>query len=211
MSTISTRFSPPLYKQFGSGLASSTKRIAFHGKVNPGARDCIASFPGKYAELWDKAVQATEDEAAAFSLACVFLTDEASGLGQHASVPHLEGGCWCHTIYGDIPPLAYLSVVDVNELKAGDNEQELLDFKHADAEAMRQRLIIKRNQSQVEWQKEFSQALVHAAELCTKNSGRAPWGCQWFEAWRLRVEEAVKNHHRLFASSTLRKKLARAR
>ena len=183
--------------RFDLGLASSTKRIAFHGKINPGARDCIASFPGKYNELWHKAVQEAEDEASAFSLACVFLTDEASGLGQHASVPHLKGGCWCHTIYGDMPPLAYLSVVDVNELKPGDNEQEVLDFKFEDAKAMKQLLIIKRNQSKLEWQKEFSEALFHASELCKKNNGRAPWGCQWFEAWRMRVEEAVRNHQTL--------------
>ena len=175
-----------------SGFGPFRKRITFHGKINPGARACIVSFPGKYAELWDKAVQAAEDKAPAFSMACVFLTDEASGLGQHASVPHLKGGCWCHTIYGDMQPSDYLLVVDVSELKAGENEQELLDFKHTGAEAMGQHLIIKRKQSQVEWQKEYSQALVHAEELCTKNSGRAPWGCQWFEAWRRRVEEAVE-------------------
>eukprot|EP00434_Breviolum_minutum_P040636 symbB.v1.2.036117.t1/scaffold5025.1/size31724/2 len=192
-------FLPPdlPFLRFDCGLTSSTKRIAFHGKINPGARDCIASFPGKYNELWHKAVQEAEDEASAFSLACVFLTDEASGLGQHASVPHLKGGCWCHTIYGDMPPSAYLSVVDVNKLKPGDNEQEHLDFKIADAEAMRQHLIIKRNQSKLEWQQELSQALVHAEELCKENSFRAPWGCQWFEAWRLRVEEALKNHQTL--------------
>ena len=170
-------------------MASSTKRIAFHGKINPAARDCIVSFPGKYPELWNQAVQATENKE--ISVACDFAVDTASGLGQHASVPHLEGGCWCHTIYR-VMAADYLSVVDVNELKPGDNEQELLDVKHADAEAMGQHLIIKRKQSESEWEEEVSQALVHAEELCTKNSGRAPSGCQWFEAWRLRVEEAVE-------------------
>ena len=122
----------------------------------------------------------------------MFLTDKASGLGQHASVPHLKGGCWCHTIYGDMPASAYLLVVDVSELKAGENEQELLDIKHADAKAMGQHLIIKRNHSESGWGREFSQALVHAEDRCRKNNGRAPWGCQWFEAWRRRVEEAVE-------------------
>ena len=177
-------------KEFGSGLASSTSRLAFHGKINPGTRDCIVSFPGIYNKLWHKTVQAAKDKAPAFSLACVFLTDKASGLGQHASVPDRKGGCWCHTIYGDMQPSAYLSVVYVNELKQGENEQEHVDFKRADAKAMGQVLVIKRNQSDEEWCREYSQALVHAEELCTKNGGRAPWGCRWFEAWRLRVEEA---------------------
>ena len=94
-----------------SGFGMVSRRIPFPGKINPGARDCVASFPGKYNELWDHAVRAMQDEQFSLSLACVFLTDEASGLGQHASVPHLKGGCWCHTIYGDMPPLAYLSEI----------------------------------------------------------------------------------------------------
>ena len=179
---------------FGLGLASSTKRIAFHGKVNPGARDCIASFPGKYNNLWHKAVQATEDEAPAFSLACVFLTDKASGLGQHASVPHLKGGCWCHTIYGHLPGAVYLSVVapELFDGKEKEDVRELLAFKRADAEAMGQEFIIKAKVATEVWQQMYAEAKAKAEDRCRKNNGRAPWGCQWFEAWRLRVEQAVE-------------------
>ena len=180
-----------------SGFGLACKRIAFHGKINHGARDCIVSLPGICPELWDQAVYAVTNDAPALSLACVSLTDKASGLGQHAGVPDLKGGCWCHMIYGDMQPSDYLLVVDVNELQPGDNEQELLDFKRADAEAMGQHLIIKRDQSELEWQKELCEALVYAEELCRQNSGRAPWGCQWFEDWRVRVQEAVKNHQTL--------------
>ena len=175
-------------EEFGSGLASSTKRLAFHGMINPRATDCIVSFPGKYNELWHKAVQEAEDKEPAFSLACVFLTDKASGLGQHARVPHLEGGCWCHPIYGDIPASAYLSVVNLG--KMDEDAQELLAFKRADAKAMGQELIIKTDSENPLWQAKYAVAEAKAEDRCRKNNRCAPWGCQWFEAWRLRVEEA---------------------
>lgn len=57
------------------------KRIAFPGKLNSHSQHCIVSFPGKYAEEWDDAVRMVEIRSTACSLACVFLTDKASGLG----------------------------------------------------------------------------------------------------------------------------------
>ena len=82
----------------GFGLASN--RVAFPGKINPDAKDCIVSFPGKYSAEWDAAVQAAREETSTCSLACVFLTDTASGLGQHAKLPGKPEECWCHVIYG---------------------------------------------------------------------------------------------------------------
>ena len=181
----------------GFGLASN--RIAFPGKINPDAKDCIVSFPGKYSAEWDEAVQAVREETSTCSLACVFLTDTASGLGQHAKLPDKPEDCWCHVIYGYHPASAYLSVVDVKELelKQGESEATLLAFKEKDAKAMGQCLLIKRCQTELEWQIELAEALVHAEQLCYKNKGRAPWGCMWFEAWRKKVEEAVQLNQKL--------------
>ena len=181
----------------GFGLASN--RIAFPGKINPAAKDCIVSFPGKYSAEWDAAVQAAMEETSTCSLACVFLTDTASGLGQHAKMPDKPEECWCHVIYGYHPASAYLSVVDVKdlELKQGETEATVLAFKEKDAKAMGQCLLIKRCQTELEWQIELAEALVHAEQLCYKNKGRAPWGCMWFEAWRKKVEEAVQLNQKL--------------
>ena len=181
----------------GFGLASN--RVAFPGKINPDAKDCIVSFPGKYSAEWDAAVQAAWEETSTCSLACVFLTDTASGLGQHATLPDKPEECWCHVIYGYHPASAYLSIVDVEELqlKEGETEAMVLAFKEKDAKAMGQCLLIKRNQTELEWQDELAEALVHAEQLCSKNKGRAPWGCMWFEAWRRKVEEAVQLKQKL--------------
>ena len=181
----------------GFGLASN--RIAFPGKINPVAKDCIVSFPGKYSAEWDAAVQAVREETSTCSLACVFLTDTASGLGQHAKLPDKPEECWCHVIYGYHPASAYLSIVDVKELelKEGETEATVLAFKEKDAKAMGQCLLIKRCQTELEWQIELAEALVHAEQLCYRNKGRAPWGCMWFEAWRKKVEEAVQLNQKL--------------
>ena len=182
-----------------SGFGLASKRIAFPGKINPDAKDCIVSFPGKYSAEWDKAVQAVREETSTCSLACVFLTDTASGLGQHAKLPNKPEECWCHVIYGYHPASAYLSVVDVKdlELKQGETEATVLAFKEKDAKAMGQILLIKRCQTELEWQIELAEALVYAEQLCYKNKGRAPWGCMWFEAWRKKVEEAHRLNQKL--------------
>ena len=182
-----------------SGFGLASKRIAFPGKINPDAKDCIVSFPGKYSAEWDEAVKAVREETSTCSLACVFLTDTASGLGQHAKLPEKPEECWCHVIYGYHPSSAYLSVVDVKdlELKQDETEATVLAFKEKDAKAMGQCLLIKRYQTELEWQIELAEALVYAEQLCYKNKGRAPWGCMWFEAWRKKVEEAHRLNQRL--------------
>ena len=182
-----------------SGFGLASERIAFPGKINPRAKDCIVSFPGKYSAEWDAAVKAVREETSTCSLACVFLTDTASGLGQHAKLPDKPEECWCHVIYGYHPASAYLSVVDVKELqlKEGETEATVLAFKEKDAKAMGQCLLIKRCQTELEWQIELAEALVYAEQLCYKNKGRAPWGCMWFETWRQKVEEAVQLKQKL--------------
>ena len=97
------------------------------------------------------------------------------------------------------PASAYLSIVDVDELqlKEGETEAMVLAFKEKDAKAMGQCLLIRRCQTELEWQIELAEALVYAEQLCSKNKGRAPWGCMWFEAWRRKVEEAVQLKQKL--------------
>ena len=73
----------------------------------------------------------------------------------------------------------------------------VLAFKEKDAKAMGQCLLIKRSQTELEWQIELAEALVYAEQLCYNNKGRAPWGCMWFEAWRRKVEEAVQLKQKL--------------
>ncbi|CAE7876285.1 unnamed protein product, partial [Symbiodinium necroappetens] len=142
----------------GFGLAST--RVAFPGHISRGAADCIVSFPGKYSDLWDKAVSSAAHKDA-FSLACVFLTDAASGLGRHANNPETPGKCWCQTIYGRVPASTYLSVADISTDESRNHDQTLA-FKRADAEAMGQRLLVKQHQGDIEWEQELAEALQDA-------------------------------------------------
>ncbi|CAE7335706.1 GIP [Symbiodinium sp. CCMP2592] len=184
----------------GFGLAS--KRIAFPGRLNPQSEDCVVSFPGKYSQQWDKAVSTAKTQQG-FSLACVFLTDRASGLGEHVENPDAPGECWCHAIYGQLPASTYLAVVDVRPESAGCCQvlgglgrqglsQQDLEFKRADAEAMGQRLVVRRNQADWEWERELREAEEDARRRCAENQGLAPWGCKWFEDWRRNVQRAVE-------------------
>ena len=170
----------------GFGLASA--RIAFPGHISRSASDCVVSFPG-ISDLWDKAVSRVAREDA-FSLACVFLTDAASGLGRHANNPDTPGKCWCQQIYGRAPASTYLSVVEINSDELANHDQTLA-FKRADAEAMGQRLLIKQNQGDIEWEQELAEALQDAEARCIENEDRAPWGCQWFEEWKRNVDRAA--------------------
>ena len=177
----------------GFGLASA--RVAFPGHISQSATDCVVSFPGKYSDLWDKAVSSVTQQDT-FSLACVFLTDTASGLGRHAENPDTPGNCWCRQIYGPLPAATYLSVVQVSADESQSNDQTLA-FKRADAEAMGQRLLIKQHQGDIEWEQELAEALQDAEVRCVENQYRAPWGCQWFEKWKQNVDRAAELHQTL--------------
>ncbi|CAE7642888.1 unnamed protein product [Symbiodinium sp. CCMP2456] len=169
-----------------SGFGLASKRLPFPGQINPEANDCVVSFPGKYSDAWDRAVSLSM-VSGAFSLADVFLTDRSSGLGQHGLNPETPGECWCRTIYGPLDASTYLSVVEFDPHDNGEH----MAFKRSDAEAMGQVLLVKKNQSEIEWQQELEIALSEAEVLCRRNHNRAPWGCQWFEDWRRNVEKAV--------------------
>ena len=172
-----------LAKLSGYGLAC--KRIAFPGHISANALDCIVSFPGKYSELWDRAVS-TSTAQDSFSLACVFLTDAASGLGQHAENPETPGKCWCHQICGPMPASTYLSIVEME-----DCSPEALAFKKEDAKAMGQRLLIRDDQHDLDWEAEVAAAPEEAEALCRDNQYRPPWGCKWFEDWKRNLDTAV--------------------
>ena len=74
---------------------------------------------------WDQAVSSVQEEQTC-SLACVFLTDSASGLGRHSDKPDTPGHCWCRRIYGKLPAETYLSVVDMKDDTDGPMTQEKL-------------------------------------------------------------------------------------
>ena len=164
------------------------KRVPFKGKINPEARGCIASFPGKYAERWAEAV-AEATQSTDCSLACVFLTDAASGLGMHARNPETDE-CWCRALYGDVPAEAYLSIVD--------KQDKDFVFRRADSEAMGQHLLIKDSSlSQLEWDTKKEAAMRLVEKMSRDNSRRAPWGCQWFEEWMKNIEAASGQNQQL--------------
>ena len=105
------------------GLAS--KRIEFPGQIDGFAKDCVVSFPGKYSHEWDRAVRLSAGGSGAVSLACVFLTNRNSALGEHCLNPETPGECWCQAIYGPVPASTYLSVV---EFDPHDNGQQWARF-----------------------------------------------------------------------------------
>ena len=161
----------------GFGLTQS--RIAFPGKICEENMRCVVSFPGKYSGQWDQLVSSASEEGAVCSVACVFLTDSTTGLGQHSLNPEMPGQCWCRAIYGQVPPEAYLATVD----ETRDTERERA-FKRADAKAMNQHLLVYKGQPQADWEHDLTRAMRKATESCQQNHGRAPWGCRWFEDWK---------------------------
>eukprot|EP00438_Fugacium_kawagutii_P033018 Skav234001 [mRNA] locus=scaffold2637:31687:33162:- [translate_table: standard] len=75
------------------------QKISYHGKISEQEGcECIVSFPGKYADGWRECAEGSLHD---MSVACVFLTSEADGLGQHVDNPEVGGKCLCHTLYGE--------------------------------------------------------------------------------------------------------------
>eukprot|EP00438_Fugacium_kawagutii_P009200 Skav234292 [mRNA] locus=scaffold2271:171722:172618:+ [translate_table: standard] len=179
------------------GLGLAAKRIAFPGKINLSAGECIVSCPGKYSEEWDRAVAVASEEEAC-SLACVFLTDATSGHGRHVNNPESPNGdCYCKALYGSVPLEAYVSEVDLTNPDC-PIDQEQLAFRKADAKAMGQMLLIKYSHTtRLEWNEKKRQAMQKAHECWQQNQGRAPWGCAWFHLWKENVNAAVGRNQSL--------------
>ena len=175
----------------------ASQRISFPGKIHKDASDCIVSFPGKYGKQWDDAVSRVTERSDC-SMACVFLTEKESGLGEHADNPEEPGECWCKALYGQMPAQAYLNVLDLSQEVLSPEDVAIRD---ADAAALGQILIVKHQQmTNFQWQIEFSRAFKDAEDRCQANLGRAPWGCRWFEEWRKNVEQSAQSGQTLHVS-----------
>ena len=129
-----------------------------------------------------------EVRSGACSLACVFLTDQQSGLGVHKENPENPSECWCRSLYGRVPAAAYVSIVEDPETMTEDD----LQFKEADAKAMGQIFVKREGQSDEQWQKDKKDAQISAQHKCEEVNFVAPWGCQWFQEWKQNVDDAVE-------------------
>ena len=108
------------------------------------------------AKEWDDAVKEGQGQSSLCSLACVFLTDKQSGLGDHVEDPEGCGSCFCQALYGKVDPAAYLSAVEEDL-----TEQKLL-FQKSDAEAMGQVLLIRQAENDASWTARKKEALLES-------------------------------------------------
>lgn len=138
-------------------------------------------------EEWDAAVRMVEIRSRACSLACVFLTDKASGLGVHEENPEEPGQCWCKALYGHVSAAAYINIVEDPEAMSA----ERLRFTESDAAAMGQVFLARGAQTDKQWDDDKQAAETAAKRKCEENCGRAPWGCRWFHDWKGNVDAAV--------------------
>eukprot|EP00435_Cladocopium_sp_Y103_P021402 s3795_g5.t1 len=164
-------------------ILEKTGDVSYQGHIREEAEECYVSFPGKYASGWD----ALTKERHNYSVACVFLCTPEDGLGQHH---HEEtfGPCLCHTIYGErsYKQFGYLKVVP-GTLTDDEVTLEREKAKHTKT------VVIRADAS--EEAKEIAE--TEAKEAWEKNGKVASWGCQWFQDWKKKVEEAVKLKQRL--------------
>eukprot|EP00438_Fugacium_kawagutii_P015121 Skav214612 [mRNA] locus=scaffold57:1027803:1034922:- [translate_table: standard] len=80
---------------------------SYLGKIDPAAKVCWVSFPGKFQEAWESLISKHNED----SVACVFLDDPEHGLGHHHHPdPQNPEKCLCEEIYGkrDYKALGYL-------------------------------------------------------------------------------------------------------
>eukprot|EP00435_Cladocopium_sp_Y103_P051084 s1934_g15.t1 len=164
-------------------ILENTGDVTYGGHIREGTDECYVSFPGKYASGWD----ALTKERHNYSVACVFLCTPEDGLGQH----HREeafGPCLCHTIYGErsYKEFGYLKVVPGT---LTDDEVTLEEEKAKCTKAV----VIRADAS-----KEAKDHAEKKAKEAWENNGKvASWGCQWFQEWKRKVQEAVRLKQRL--------------
>ena len=159
--------------------------VSYGGHIREGSEECYVSFPGKYASGWD----ALTKERHNYSVACVFLCTPEDGLGRHHH-EEASGPCLCHTIYGtrSYKEFGYLKVVP-GTLTDDEVTKEREKAKHTKA------VVIRADASK----EAKEQAEKDAKEAWEENGKVASWGCQWFQEWKGKVEEAVKLKQRLKA------------
>lgn len=147
----------------------------------------MGSFPGKYPQRWDAVTHLTHK-----SVACVFLTDVASGLGVHVSDPENPGNpCRCAKLYGKLEAALYVSVMrkpltEADEAAYAENKH----FKMADARAMNQIFLEENAYPADQWEKRRLEALEEAEALAARSHYVAPWGCKWFVDWARNILDA---------------------
>ena len=169
--------------------SQSQGRDSFLGRIVKEGTICTVSMPGKYPTQWDLAVQSMHR-----SLACVFCTDEASGLGGHVKDPeNPQNHCYCTSLYGKVPWETYLSVLRKPET---DEERAafltVFAFRRADAKAMNQIFLAETEHSPDVWAQKLRTCTEEAKQRWAETGGRAPWGCKWFDIWTENVLEAVR-------------------
>ncbi|CAL1157456.1 unnamed protein product [Cladocopium goreaui] len=172
-------------------VASDANEITFEGIIKPSAEQCWTSFPGKFKAGWDALVNVP---AFGDSVACVFLCDSQSGLGEHKKDPKGDGKkCYCYRIYGEradaeYKKFGYLIYVQKKYSECSDLERSKLEQK---ANAMDAELVFEDDDSSTRDTKE-KRAKEKFAQKKT-----AAFGCSWYDLWFQRVREAVQRGQRL--------------
>ena len=172
-------------------VASDANEITFEGIIKPSAEQCWTSFPGKFKAGWDALVNVP---AFGDSVACVFLCDSQSGLGEHKKDPKGDGKkCYCYRIYGEradaeYKKFGYIIYVQKKYSECSDLERSKLEQK---ANAMDAELVFEDDDSSTRDTKE-KRAKEKFAQKKT-----AAFGCSWYDLWFQRVREAVQRGQRL--------------
>eukprot|EP00435_Cladocopium_sp_Y103_P040422 s442_g11.t1 len=172
-------------------VASDANEITFEGNIMPGAQQCWTSFPGKFKAGWDALVNVP---AFGDSVACVFLCDSQSGLGEHKKDPKGDGKkCYCYRIYGErrdeeYKRFGYVIYVRKKYSECSDLERKKLEQK---ANTMDAELVFEDDDSSAREAKE-KRAREKFAQKKT-----AAFGCSWYDLWFQRVREAVQRGQRL--------------
>eukprot|EP00438_Fugacium_kawagutii_P001616 Skav204370 [mRNA] locus=scaffold866:161073:167523:+ [translate_table: standard] len=159
--------------------------ISYYGGIEPVAENCYISFPGKFTAGWHALTKQLKGD----SVACVFLCTKEDGLGVHHKDPDYEDGrCYCPKIYGkrDYERFGYLRKVG----PPYDDEK----MRKAQEKADDTNAVLLREDATPE---EVKRAEAEAKKRWEKSSYVATWGCEWYYAWRKKVEEAVRLKQKL--------------
>ena len=163
-----------------------TEDKTFRGDIKDGAKHCFVSFPGKFASAWDALIH--EEAVHSESIACVFLCTPEDGLGKHEPDPLRPEICYCKTIYGErtAKEFGYFKILP----RGFTPDQEEKARKKA---AFTNTVVVREDASTEE-----KEAAVEEAEQAWERNGRiAAWGCRWFQVWKEKVEEAVRQEQTL--------------
>jgi hypothetical protein len=167
-------------------VIEETEDKTFRGDIKDGAKHCFVSFPGKFASAWDALIH--EEAVHSESIACVFLCTPEDGLGKHEPDPLRPEICYCKTIYGErtAKEFGYLKILP----RGFTPDQEEKARKKA---ASTNTVVVREDASQ----EEKEAAMEEAEQAWEKNGRTAAWGCKWFQVWKEKVEEAVRQEQTL--------------